>query len=33
MDSPAAIPDSYVIIKNDDDSNSAYVLKVRYGGN
>lgn len=27
MDSPAASSDSYVIIKNDYDSNSAYVLK------
>lgn len=27
MDSPAVFPDSYVIIKNDYDSNNAYVLK------
>lgn len=27
MDSPAVSSDSYVIIKNDYDSNNAYVLK------
>lgn len=27
MDSPAVLPDSHVIIKNDYHSNNAYVLK------